>query len=217
VRHLGLLVALGLELAFARVAAAQQPAASATASEEIDEMNPEAACRLASRVLATGQPTRLVPTATRYIVLCNDQAPAALASGLRRLRTSNDTVAFNAMLRGALYVRDAGFFAAAYDMAVDPGASAEARAAGFLIAALQLQDRIDFGYGEIVSDPALWICPLYHSGHSLRSSAGTPLPSGAASQLRAAGAAVLSTSTTPRMVSMAAQCADIVANGILTR
>lgn len=201
---------VSLTLAQAGQARAQErPASRPPADEEIDETNPRVACRAAARILEKGRPARLVPVANRFIIQCNDQAPAALASSMRRLRTSKDTAALNGMLRGALYVRDGGFFAAAYDVATDPAASAEARTAGWLVAAIELTDKTEFDYNEIVGTPNLWICPLLHADHSLRLAAGAPLPSDAAARVRSAAGAV--PKTAPNMVFMAAQCAGIVA------
>jgi hypothetical protein len=211
------LIACGIMLAIPALAVAQQSARPSNSTEEFDESNPQTACRLAARIVETGEPPRLVAIANGYIVSCNDQAPAALAAGLRRLRTSTDTTALKAMLRGALFVRDTGFFAVANELAMDPAASPEARAAGFLIAAIELNELIDFGYGEIVANPSQLMCPLIGSGSSLRSSAGVGLPGGAAARVRAAAAGALASGSTPAIVATAARCADIVAKGVLER
>ena len=69
---------VGLALAHASDARAQQRTSPRPDAEEIDETNPRKACPAIARILATGHPARLVPAANRYIILCNDQAPAAL-------------------------------------------------------------------------------------------------------------------------------------------
>lgn len=203
---------MGLVLAASGDVGAQQRPIASDSAEEGNENGPAMTCSAAARILEKGHPAKRVALANQFIVRCNAEAPAAFASNMRRLRTSTDTAALNRVLTGALYVQDADFFTAAYEVATDPAASAQARAAGLLVAAMELTDLTEFGYHELVTTPDLWICPLMHSDHSLRMAAGAPLPSGAAARLRAAAAAV--PKTAPNMVVMAARCAGIVATRV---
>jgi hypothetical protein len=123
----------------------------------------------------------LIPVANEYILRCNDQAPAAFAASMRRLRTSTDTAALNGMVLGAMYVQDSGFFAAAYEVSTDPSASPQARTAGPLVAATELTDKWTFDYHKIVATPGLWICPSEHYDHSQRLDGGAPVESHAVS------------------------------------
>lgn len=108
-------------------------------------------------------------------------------------------------------MRDAGFFDAALEVAATPEASTEARAAGFLIAAMETTDRAVFELGELlVESGPMMACVAAHNDHSLRISGGTPLAADASARLRAAIAAVLAAPGESVVVRNAAGCASAV-------
>ncbi len=144
-----------------------------------------AQCRTAARFLKTGTPKPRLPWARRAILDCGAEAPAALATATRRLSTTRDTADPNALLRAALFVRDAGFFEAALDVAAMPNASSEARATAILVAAMEATDRTSFDLGELLAaDGPMLGCVGSRSDHSLRITAGAPLPADAVARLR---------------------------------
>ena len=170
-----------------------------------------AQCRIAARFLETRTPTPRMPWARRTILDCGAEAPAALAAATRRLSASRDTADLNALLRAALFVRDTGFFNAALEVAGMSSASVEARAAGFLIAAMETTDRASFDLGELLAESGPMMgCVAGHNDHSLRIAGGTPLPAYATTRLRAAIASVLAAPSESVVVRNAAGCAGAV-------
>jgi hypothetical protein len=138
-------------------------------------------------------------------------APADLAAAMRRLSASRDTTELNSLIRSALYVRDAEFFEAALEVATKTNATAEARAVGFLVAAMETTDRTEFILAEILAaDGPMIGCVGAHNDHSLRIAGGTPLPADAVPRLRSAIAGVLGASGEPILVRNAARCASVV-------
>jgi hypothetical protein len=131
---------------------------------------------------------------------------------MTRLKASNDTAAANALRRAALYVRDAAFFGAALDVARSGESTVTARTTGFLIAAIELGNKVDVDLAEVLQSSEEISCPLETLSTSLRVRAGTPLPSNAAAQLLAATSTVLRRTSDPVAVRNAARCADRVAS-----
>lgn len=168
-----------------------------------------AQCRIAARFLETGTPTPRMPWARRTILDCGVEAPAALAAATRRLSASRDTADLNALLRAAQFVRDTGFFDAALEVASMPSASIEARAAGFLVAAMETTDRATFDLGEVLAESGPMMgCVGGRTDHSLRIAGGAPLSPDAVTRLRAAIAAVLAAPSESVVVRNAAGCAS---------
>jgi hypothetical protein len=90
-------------------------------------------------------------------------------------------------------------------------ASPEARATGFLVAAMETTDRTDFDLGELLAaDGPMSGCVGGRSDHSLRIPGGAPLPADASARLRAGLARVHSTPGQPLLVRNAASCASAV-------
>ena len=171
-----------------------------------------AQCEVAAKFLTTGLPQPRQAWAHEVIRNCNDQAPAALAAALRRLNTSTDTVALGALLRAASYVRDTGFFNAALDVASQSSASPVARAVGFLVAATEMTDLDEFSLSTVLgATEPMYACMAGHSDHSLRTRAGTALPTDARARLRSAIAAVHTQPNAPLVVANGAHCADYIA------
>lgn len=185
--------------------------AQVVARDAEDVAQHAAQCRNAARFLETGTPTPRLPWARRKILDCGTDAPAALAAATRRLSASRDTADLNALIRAAQFVRDAGFFDAALEVAGMPSASAEARAAGFLVAAMETTDRAAFDLGELLAESGpMMACVARHNDHSLRIAGGTPLSADASARLRAAIASVLAAPSESVVVRNAAGCASAV-------
>ena len=179
--------------------------------DEGDAQQHAADCRTAARFLETGTPTPRLAWARTTILDCGAEAPAALAAATRRLRASRDTADLNGLLVSAEYVRDAAFFDAALEVAGMPGASPEARAAGFLVAAMQTAERTTFDLGRLMAARRpMYGCVGGLSDHSLRIAGGIPLPADAIPRLRAAIAAVKASPTEPLLVQNAARCVSAV-------
>jgi hypothetical protein len=201
-------VTLALASVLAPISAAR---GQVLARDEGDAQQHAAHCRTAARFLETGTPRPRLPWARSTILDCGAEAPAALAAATRRLSASRDTADLNALLRAAQFVRDAGFFEAALEVAGMPDASPEARATGFLVAAMETTDRIDFDLGELLAaDGPILGCVGGRSDHSLRITGGLPLPADASVRLRAALASVGATPGEPLLVRNAANCASAV-------
>lgn len=174
-----------------------------------------AQCEVAARFLASGRPQPRQAWAHEVILNCNDQAPAALSAALRRLNTSTDTGALGALLRAASYVRDTSFFNAALDVAGQSGASPVARAVGFLVAATEMTDLDDFSLSTVLSaTEPMYACMAGHNDHSLRTRAGTALPTDARARLRRVIAAVEGQPDAPLVVANGTHCADYIARRV---
>lgn len=195
-------MALAPSMALTRPAAAQAASSEAKGNER---------CGLASQVLDTGQPAPLQAWAQRVIISCGADAPAALTAGMRRLSASNDTADANALRRAALYIRDAAFLSEALSVARSSQATNTARVTGFVVAALQLNDRVDLDLNELLASTDLMPCRLQTLSTSLRLIGGDPLPADAVSRVLASTASVLTGSTTSVSVANAARCAETVA------
>jgi hypothetical protein len=147
-------------------------------------------CRLAAQIVATGRPAPHDAWALSYIGRCGGDGGAALAAGLRALRTSRDTTALGVITAPTLGYRDAALFQAELDVAGDPTASVPARVFAFrsLTSLLHPERHLTYasvagpldesglptagcGVGSIVSDPLQLD--------------GTPLPTDFAQQIRA--------------------------------
>ena len=198
-------------LALAFLLAPTVRAQAQVARDAEDSAQHAAQCRNAARFLESGTPTPRLPWARRAILDCGADAPAALAAATRRLSASRDTADLNALLRAAQFVRDAGFFDAALEVAQKADASAEARAAGFLVAAMETTDRAVFDLGGLLAETGpMLACVAAHNDHSLRIAGGTPLPADAVTRLRSAIAAVLAAPGESVVVRNAAGCAGSV-------
>lgn len=167
-------------------------------------------CRLAAKVMETGHPHSRQRWARNKIMSCNAEAPRALIAQLRRASGTRDTTELRALITGAEYVRDTGYFNAALDLAANPSATAEARAVGFLVTAIELTDRMSFSLAKVLLLTDRWPCDPEVYDHSLRTGAGTALPADAIAHLRTAVATALSNPATPMVIANAARCAKIV-------
>lgn len=207
VRHM--LAALLLISLLAPAARAQEQVMARDPGAEAEH---RAQCRIAARFLETGTPTPRMPWARRTILDCGVEAPAALAAATRRLSASRDTADLRALMRAALFVRDTGFFNAALEVAGMPSASAEARATGLLVAAMEVTDRVTFDLGHLLAETGpMTGCVGGQFDHSLRIESGTPLPADAMTRLRATLASVAALPSEALLVRNAAACAGAVA------
>lgn len=164
-------------------------------------------CKIAAEMLEHGIP-RVKQTWARSVIMdCPTEAAATYSQMLRRSSPSRDTSELAFLVRAALFTRDTGFFNAALHVASQVSASPEARAAGFLIAAMEARDNVIFDLGEILASPApMPGCVGGTFDHLMRSKTAGPLPSDVGSRLRSAIGAAESAPTTPVQVKTAVMC-----------
>jgi hypothetical protein len=186
------------------------PAVAQTARVVVVEQNEHqhaANCSNAARFLTRGIPETQQAWAHETILGCSREAPAALAASIRRLATSRDIAALSLLKRSALYVADDRVFDAALDVATQTTASPEARTAGFLIAAMEAKDLLDFDFANIVASTEPIVgCVGGHFNHSMRGAANTPPAPTAGNRLRVAMTSALEALDTPLPVRNAALC-----------
>lgn len=170
-------------------------------------------CRLAKQVLETGHPAPHRDWALQRIDGCDPNlAGEALASAMRRLRTSSDHVVLAQLARRARPIHDASFFAAALEIAGDRGASIPARVAAFrALMWFQEPNRVltdsEFYVSFDVDDLQVAInrCQFNRVLHS-EPREGSPLPADFREQINTLASRVFNDRSEPVLVRAAALC-----------
>ncbi|HEU4640855.1 MAG TPA: hypothetical protein VFS44_00280 [Gemmatimonadaceae bacterium] len=168
-------------------------------------------CRLASRIIATGHPAPHERWAEGFITNCGREGGAAIAAGMRALRTETDIAALSRQTIHAHILRDSSVFAVAMEIAADRGASIPARVFAFrsLLFLLKPDRQVSYrdltgGFDEIGAPRATCAVGSYIADQLQLE--GAPLPADYASRIHALGRRIFDDHTEPTDVRTAAGC-----------
>lgn len=162
-------------------------------------------CRLAARVVRTGQPATKTEWAWDMIHACPGAGDAS-AAALDRLRSDNDTAHFTPVTSVAFNVRDGKLFTTALNIAGDGGASPTAREASFTILIYQLTEDRFVTFDEINRATVLSGCPLGSVDDRGVPTLQSPLPSDAVASASSIASSVADDPNAPEAARVAADC-----------
>ena len=174
-------------------------------------------CSKAAKILEKGHPEKKEAWALDYLGVCGKLGADALVAAIPRQMNVTDTLALESFFSTVDNWRDGAIMAAALDLALNPGASVQARVFSIRHLVVLVDRNVTFLYGDISASPrtvttdeGTTFIPACGAarGSELPNNAATPLPPSYVSIIKAAMANIASTSSTPVPVRNAAACAQ---------
>lgn len=190
-----------------------------SAQVDADSVKIRNACRLAEQVISTGRPAPHTEWALSFIAACGSEVYGrAIAQGVRRLRSVQDTAVLQQYWRPSHFLTDLNFYDAAVEIAQDRTASTEARVFAFL-ALVRMSDPVRVvEYRDLLGG--------FHETHGLRGVGGgcrsgsfgypsrlvgTPLPDDYRRRIADFSASIREDGSEPEDVRTSAACAVVAA------
>jgi hypothetical protein len=164
-------------------------------------------CRLAVQVVETGHPAPHSDWAYEYVVNCGRAGGSALASAMRRARSSSDVAELEAMTRSLRTFRDGEVFVASLEIAGDKSASVPARVLAFRSAIASESPGRTLTYEQMTRRDANGACVGLGGTPHDDITEGAPLPLGHTDRLIELAENVIGDNNEPAQVRQAARCA----------